>query len=179
MKINQFRYGSLLTVLLCSVFTLAAQAQVAVINTKKLLAALPEVRKADSLYNAQVRKYQTDYQLRFNATKATILFADSLNKVDAKAEAAVRATKIANEQLEQLKVLEAQSNTKITALRNQILTPHLNKVNAQIQAKVAEMKYKEVVDSQGTGSVGQGAGTDITDAIILALKNKNNHKRNW
>lgn len=178
MKITPFKYRSLFTVLCCSIFALAAQAQVAVVNTNKILAALPEIKKADSLYSLQARKYQNDYQLRYNSTRSAILFADSLNKMDPKADAAVKATKAASEQLDQLKVLEQQSNAKITELRSKLLTPHLEKLNAVIKAKAAQMKYKQVLDIQQLGTTKPGATTDITDAIILAYKNKNSNRKN-
>lgn len=160
------------TTLLLVFASISSKCQVAIIDSKKILAEIPEIAKADSLYAKEFQKYQVAYQNFYSSTKASIKLVDSLNKIDPKDPIAIKTTQSATEQLAKLKELEQESNTKLSDYKKTLLKPQLDKINAAIKDIATEMHYKQVVDIQQVNFTWFDPTTDISDAVIKKIKVK-------
>lgn len=162
----KFMIASILLVTL----SFAAKAQVATIDSKKLLGALPEIAKADTLYAKEYDRYRKEYQTLYDSTKDLIKLADSLNKVAPKDELASKSIKTATEQLAKLKLLEQESNSKLLNYKQELIKPQKDRVIAAINKLAKELKYKQVLDVQLVNVTWLDPATDITDLLIKSLR---------
>ncbi|MFV0392238.1 MAG: OmpH family outer membrane protein [Paludibacteraceae bacterium] len=148
----------------------ALHAQVATINSQKVLASIPQVAKADTLAMQEQQRLSREYGKMRYETQLQIGVADSLYRVnpnDAVTKAAVEKAQKAQQDLAKY---EQEANKKLADYRNVLLTPYIDKVNAAVKAVAIRLKYKQVIDMQAVPLAYASEDSDITDTVIKELK---------
>lgn len=160
----------LIVVLCCAIVTV--KAQVAVVNSKKIVASVKEFAKIDTLVIKETSSYQPEFNKKQQQLNQLVIIADSLSKIDAKSEATIKA--IANAQAldKDLKSYVEQSNKKIEDYRNLLTKPYTEKVMTAIKAVATRGKYMQVLDSASINMLYLNPLSDITEQVIKELKIK-------
>lgn len=155
----------------CAIFfATAIHAQVATINSQKILASIPQVAKADTLAMQEQQRLSQEFGKMRYETQLQISVADSLYRVkpnDAVTKAAVEKAQKAKQDLVQF---EQDANKKIADFRSVLLTPYIDKVNSAVKAVAIRLKYKQVIDTQTVPLAYLSDDANITEAVIEELK---------
>lgn len=149
-----------------------AKAQVAVVNSQKVVASIKEFAKIDTLVAKETASYQIDFNKKQQLLNQSVATADSLNKIDAKSEATKKAISNAQALDKELKSYVEQSNKKISDYRNLLTKPYSEKVMAAIKTVATRGKYMQVLDSSSVNLLYLNPLSDITDQVIKELKLK-------
>lgn len=148
------------------------QAQVATINSQKVLASIPQVAKADTLVMQEQQRLSQEYnQMRYE-TQLQIGVADSLYRVKPNDATTKTAVEKAQKSRQDLGKYEQEANKKIADYRDVLLTPYIDQINGAIKAVAVRLKYKQVIDSQSVPFAYIDNSADITEEVIKELKKK-------
>ncbi len=152
--------------------TSISNAQVAVINSQKVLASMPQVAKADTLVMQQRAQYVQELNKQIETVNKAAAYADSLYKTKPKDAATAKAIAEAQALNEAAKTYEQEANKKLEDYRNVMFTPYIDRTNAAIKAVAQRLKYKQVMDLQAVSMAWYDEATDITEAVIKEVANK-------
>lgn len=152
-------------------FANLSKAQLAVINSAKVLSSVPAFAKTDTLIAKETAGYAAEYNKKQFALNQLAKVADSLYKLDAKSATTTKA--IANVQAgeKELKVYADQSNKKLADYKQLLQKPYIDKVMAAIKTVAVRRKLMQVIDSS-TNILYLNPLSDITDEVIKELKLK-------
>lgn len=147
-------------------------AQIAVMDSRKVLASIPQVLKVDTLLAQEKQRLSQEYsQLRYK-TQVQLGIVDSLYRLNPKDSVAMKMldeSKFLNVKLNEFQM---QANKKLEDLNNVLLTPYLEKVNVAAISVAIRLKYRQVLDVQSLPFLWIDSNTDITDKVIAELKKK-------
>ncbi|MGE6220975.1 OmpH family outer membrane protein [Nubsella zeaxanthinifaciens] len=149
-----------------------AKAQLAIINSQKVLASMKEFAKIDTLVAKETATYQIDYNKKQQALNQLIVTADSLNKIDQKSEATTKAITKAQTADKELKSYAEQANKKIADYKQLLSKPYTDRVMTAIKTVAARGKFMQVLDSSSANLLYINPLSDITDQVIKELKMK-------
>jgi Skp family chaperone for outer membrane proteins len=154
-------------------FLLVAQmsfAQVATVDSRKLIASLPQIAKADTMVLQKQNELNQVFEDRKALTQVHIRIADSLMRSRPKDSVSIKAVTRAREMAKELQELELEYNKQLTDYRSVLLTPYMDRINAAIKAVAIRRKFREVMDIQSSGLLWFDPAVDITADVEAALK---------
>ena len=155
----------------CLVFNAKqSDAQVATLDSKKVLNSQSIFTKIDTLVLAEQQKYVQDYNKKKYRTQILLGVADSLQRSNNAGFA--RADTVAYEAQLDLEAYEKDANKKIIDYKDVLIRPYLEQVNAAIKTVSQRQKYKLVMDIQQVPVLYMDPTIDITDAVIKELNKK-------
>lgn len=158
----------LILALFCAIANV--KAQVAVVNSQKIMASIKEFAKIDTLVAKETASYQSEFSKKQQQLNLLIVAADSLNKIDQKAESTLKAIAIAQAADKELKNYLEQANKKIADYKNLLTKPYSDKVMAAIKYVAVRGKYMQVIDSVTVSILYVNPLSDITQQVITELK---------
>ena len=146
-----------------------AQAKIGLVNTQKLLEAMPEVKianaKLDTLnktYQAQMKELYDEYQ-----TKAQALQDPSSKLTDVVKNAKIKEVQQLGERITAFK---EDANADIQKKTDEMMTPIRKKIAEAIKDIATAGKYTVILDSSQQGIVLYGAeNDDVTDLVKKKL----------
>ncbi len=151
------------------VITFQTKAQVAVINSQKVLATMPALAKTDTLIAKESAGYAAEYNKKQASLNQLAKLADSLYKIDAKSGATLKAIADAQALDKDMKTFADASNKKLLDLKQLIQKPYVDKVIAAIKTVAVRRKFMQVME--GTNNLLYiDPITDITEDVIKELK---------
>ena len=154
---------------LLSLASIAGKAQIATVDSKKVLQSVPAFAKIDTLIQEETQKYVQEFSKRRYRTQILLGVADSLQRLPAKNAGTEQAVETAQNAVKELQDYEAEANKKVGDYKELLIRPYLDKVNAAVKSVAVRLKYKQVMDVQQVPFVYTDSSTDITDAVIAAL----------
>lgn len=161
-----------LFVFLLSIIITKSQAQLAVVNSQKVIASIKEFAKIDTLVAKETSSYTAEYGKKQAELNKLVVNADSLIKVDAKSADAVKAITMAQTAEKDLKAYAEVANRKIAEYKQLLTKPYTEKVMAVIKAVAIRGKYMQVLDSSTTSVLYLNPLADITTQVIKELSAK-------
>ena len=171
MKIdNRMKKKVLVSAIFVSMITVAS-AQLATINTQKVLLSIPEISKVDSLVQTELSRLEVEFEKK----KQAVLELEQTVKAPAKGNAKSKANKEASEELatkqKELQDYQLEANKKYTEYRNLLYKPYIEKINNTIKVVAARRKVMQVIDLQQLTFIYINEEADITNEVIQELKN--------
>lgn len=154
------------------IFYTATVAQVAVMDSKKVLASIPQVLKADTLAAQEQERLNDEYNQLRAKTQAQLSLADSLYKLSPRDSATLRVVAASQKLSQQLQAYPQYANKKLGDYRNVLFTPYIDRVNSAVKIVAQRLKYKQVMDVQAVPFAWFDKATDITDLVIAELNKK-------
>lgn len=145
-------------------------AQLAVINSKKVLLSVAAFAKTDTLIAKETAGYAAEYAKKQGQLNGLVKLADSLYRLDPKAPNATKAIADAQTADKDLKAYAESSNKKITEYKQLLQQPYIDKVMDAIKVVAVRLKYMQVLDSSSLGLLYLNPLTDITEQVIKELK---------
>ena len=168
MKIKQT-----LTLILFGMTTLVAQAQVATINSQKVLSSIPEVAKIDTLSQKELTRLDAEFQLKQKAVQEQqALVAAAQAKSKSKSEAAkqlVEEMKLKTLQQES-QDYQKKANKEYNDYRDLLYKPYIEKITTAIKTVAQNKKIMQVVDVQQVSFIYTDESADITGDVIRELQ---------
>lgn len=152
--------------------SIGGSAQVATLDSKKILATMPVFAKIDTLVLEETQKYTQEYAKKRYATQILLGIADSLYKKAPKDKKTEEAVLAADKSQQEFTALEKTINQKLADYKNLILSPYYDKVNAAVKAVATRLKYSQVLDIQQVPFVYIDPSKDITEEVIKQLITK-------
>jgi len=159
----------IITILVLFSFASSLKAQLAVVNSQKVIASMKEFAKIDTLVAKETSSYTTEYNKKQAELNKLVIYADSLIKVDAKSAAATKAITLAQTAEKDLKAYAEVANRKIAEYKQLLTKPYTDKVMAAIKAVALRAKYMQVLDSSTTNVLYLNPAADITQQVIKEL----------
>ncbi|MFV0471733.1 MAG: OmpH family outer membrane protein, partial [Paludibacteraceae bacterium] len=145
-------------------------AQVATINSQKILASIPQAATADTLAMQEQLRLSQEYTKMMRETQQQLGIADSLYRTNPTNAATTSAVEKAQKAKQDLVQFEQDANKKIADFRSVLLTPYIDKVNSAVKAVAIRLKYKQVIDTQTVPLAYLSDDANITEAVIEELK---------
>jgi len=146
-----------------------AQAKIGLVNTQKLLEAMPEVKNANAkldtlnkTYQGQMKELYDEYQTK----------AQALQDPSSKLTEVVKNAKIKEVQQlgERIQAFKEDANTDIQKKTDELMAPIRKKIAEAIKEIATTGKYSVVLDSSQQGIVLYGAeNDDLTDTVKKKL----------
>lgn len=170
---SPFRKKIYFTVIFSFTLICSSQAQVATVDSKKIMATMPVFSQIDTLVQEETKKYVPDYKMKIEMTKKLIAKADSLITVTKNKKSLDGSHPILSEAQkaqQDFVSYEKKIQKKLEDYRSFILTPYYTKIDTAIKAVATKLKLKQVFDIQTTNFVFLDPGTDITDLVIREMK---------
>jgi Skp family chaperone for outer membrane proteins len=146
------------------------KAQLAVVNSQKVLASVPAIAKTDTLIAKETAGYAAEYNKKQIVLNQLVKVADSLYKLDAKSTITSKAIADAQAADKDMKAYAETSNKKLAEYKQLLQKPYIDKVMAAIKAVALRLKYMQVIDSSSVGVLYLNPVTDITEQVIKELK---------
>jgi Skp family chaperone for outer membrane proteins len=146
-----------------------AKAQVAVVNSQKILVSIPQIAKSDTLVAKETAIYAAEYNKIQIAVNQLAQVADSLYKLDPKSAATTNAITAAQNKGKELKAYADESNKKLASYKELLQKPYIDKIYAAIKTVAQLRKFMQVVD-QSNNLLYVNPATDITNEVIKTLK---------
>jgi Skp family chaperone for outer membrane proteins len=176
MTLIQLNGANKKTVFLISLFlglsAYASFAQVAVVDSRKLIAAVPQIAKADTLVAQKQQELSADFQARSEYVERQAVQADSLLRLRPKDSLSIQKATQARTLIEDLRKLQQSYNKQLEDYRSLLLTPYYDRINAAIKAVAIRRKQTQVIDLQFNSLLWFDPATDITEQVIVELKAK-------
>ena len=147
-------------------------AQLAVINSKKVMLSVPAFAKTDTLIAKETAVYAAEYNKKQLLLNQLVKVADSLYKLNAKSELANKAIVDAQASEKDLKSYADVSNKKLLEYKQLLQQPYIDKVMDAIKAVASRLKYMQVIDNASVGMLYVNPLSDITNQVINELKSK-------
>lgn len=153
-------------------YTVHTKAQVAVLNSQKVIASVKEFAKIDTLVAKETSGYANEYSNKKLALNKLVSIADSLYKLDAKGTITTKAISEAQTADKDLKAYSEMANKKIADYKQLLTKPYTDKVMAAIKLVAIRSKYMQVLDNATVNVLYLNPVTDITEQVIKELKLK-------
>ena len=151
-------------------FATGIYAQVATLDSKKVLASVPELVKLDTLIAKQQKDYQAEFSAKIKAAQIQKEIVEGLSKKNpndvATKDAASKFEKLAKEAQE----YQNDANKKLTDYKDLLYKPYLEKINNAVKTVAERRKFMQVIDIQSVSLVYLNSATDVTDEVIKELK---------
>lgn len=155
----------------CLLSTSIAHAQVATLDSKKIMATLPVFQKIDTLVQEESMKYSAEYRSKLELAQklsdSARRLPESPKTLGKSAQLAEQAEKAASD----FKQYEQKVMKKIEEYKALILSPYYEKINKAIKAVALRLKYKQVMDIQSVSFAYLDPSADITEDVIKEMKN--------
>jgi Skp family chaperone for outer membrane proteins len=152
--------------------TSSSIAQVAVVNSKKVVESMSEFAKIDTLVAKETANYNVEYKKKQINLDQLIKVADSLYKLKAKSATTIKAIADAQSSDKDLKAYAEMANKKIIDYKLLLTKPYTDQVIAAIKLVATRAKYMQVLDSSSVNMLYLNPITDITEQVIKELKIK-------
>ena len=149
-----------------------SKAQLAVVNSQKVVASMGEFAKIDTLVAKETAGYAAEYNKKQAILNKLASQADSLYKIDAKGANTAKAVSEAQTADKDLKAFGEMANKKIAEYKQLLTKPYSEKVIEVIKNIAIRGKYMQVLDSSATSILYLNPATDITEQVIKELKAK-------
>lgn len=147
-------------------------AQVATIDSRKVLAAVPEIAKVDTLVAKEQKGYVDAITIKINDGKAQQTAIEEMAKKNPKDP----LLKAANEKLEamakEIREYNEKSGKKLEEYKNLLYKPYIDKINSAIKNVADRRKLMQVLDIQAVNIAYLNPSADITDDVIKELEKK-------
>ena len=160
----------LLSIVVMLAIAYQSKAQLAVVNSQKVIASMKEFAKIDTLVAKETAGYTAEYNKKQATLNQLVKIADSLFKLDQKAEPTTKAIAQAQTADKDLKAYAEGANKKIADYKQLLTKPYTDKVMAVIKTVAIRGKYMQVIDSSTTNMLYLNPATDITEQVIKELK---------
>lgn len=160
---------TILITFILSAIIVKSHAQLAVLNSQKVMASIPAFAKTDTLIVKETARYTAEYNSKQQALNQLVKVADSLYKIDAKAAATTKAIADAQAFEKDLKAYADASNKKIAEFRNLVQKPYIDKIMAAIKVVAIRRKFMQVLDASNS-MLYVNPLSDITEDVIKELK---------
>ncbi|MCX2576141.1 OmpH family outer membrane protein [Pedobacter sandarakinus] len=162
-----------LFIILFSTLSIAqTKAQLAVVNSQKVIASMKEFAKIDTLVNREAASYTAEYSKKQGQLGKLVLYADSLQRLDPKSSTTTKAIADAQTADKDLKAYVEVANKKIADYKQLLTKPYTEKVVSVIKGVALRGKFMQVVDSATTNLLYLNPATDITALVIKELTGK-------
>lgn len=159
-------------IILLSSLVFKGKAQLAILNSQKVLASMKEFAQIDTLVAKETSGYVAEYNKKQVALNKLVSVADSLFKLNAKAATTTKAIADAQTANKDLKTFGDMANQKITDYKQLLTKPYTDKVITAIKVVAVRAKYMQVLDSAAINVLYLNPLADITDQVIKELKIK-------
>lgn len=146
------------------------KAQMAIVNSQKVMSSVPAFAKTDTLIVKETAGYVAEYNKKQLALNQLVKFADSLYKLDAKSALTTKAIADAQALDKENKAYAEASNKKLAEYKQLLQKPYIDKVMAAIKVVAVRLKYMQVLDSTTVNLLYLNPLSDITDQVIKELK---------
>lgn len=147
-------------------------AQVATIDSRKVLAAVPEMATLDTLVAKEQKGYVDAITIKINDGKAQQTAIEEMAKKNPKDP----LLKAANEKLEamakEIREYNEKSGKKLEEYKNLLYKPYIDKINSAIKNVADRRKLMQVLDIQAVNIAYLNPSADITDDVIKELEKK-------
>lgn len=155
---------------LCSGST--CEAQLATLDSKKILSSIPEMAKLDTLVINETQKYSIEYEKKKIQVSKEYKIADSLYKLKPKEEATIKSIGKAQQSQKELQEYEVIASKKLTEYKNLLYKPYIEKVNSAIKIVAIRRKYQQVIDIWQVALAYLNPQADITEEVIKEIKHQ-------
>ena len=145
-------------------------AQVATLDSQKILASMPQVQQADTLIKQEQQRLSQEYNKLRYTTQIQLGVADSLFQAQPKEATTTAAVEKAQQMNQELIEFEQTANKKLVDFQQVLMTPYYEKINAAIKKVAVRKKYTQVLDIQQVPLVYRDEKDDITQQVIEELK---------
>lgn len=146
-SINKHMKKNTLLLIALLIFALQGKAQLAIVNSKTVVASMSEFTKIDTLVAKETAGYAAEYNKKQLSLNKLITQADSLYKLDAKGPITIKAINEAQLADKDLKAYSEMANKKIAEYKNLLTKPYADKVMLAIKTVATRAKYMQVLDS--------------------------------
>lgn len=157
----------------CLLSTTIAHAQVATLDSKKIMATMPVFQKIDTLVQEESMKYSAEYRSKLELTQklsdSARRFSESLN-TSRKSQDFREVSEKAEKATADFKQYEQKVMKKIEEYKALILSPYYEKINKAIKAVALRLKYKQVMDIQSVSFAYLDPSADITEDVIKEMR---------
>jgi Skp family chaperone for outer membrane proteins len=163
----------LVITIVCMLSVIKVQAQVATVDSKKIMATMPVFAKIDTLVQEEYEKYTAQYNQKLELAKKLTQKSDSISKQTnpaATASSIEEALAEAKKAQDDFRAFEKKVQQKVTEYKSFILNPYYSKINAAVKEVAMRLKYKQVMDIQAVNFAYIDPLADITDLVIKAMK---------
>lgn len=147
-----------------------SKAQIAIVNSQKIISSMPVFKKIDSLVNVENERYTLEYNKKQVLANRYFEIADSLYKIDQKASSTIKAVNDSQTADKDLKTFSETANKKVAEYRQFLEQPHIEKIMAVIKTIAINRKLLQVIDKKSIELLYGDANYDITDDVIKQLK---------
>lgn len=145
-------------------------AQLATVNSSKVLSSIPEIKKMDSLVLNKQQSFAKAYNDKYDVTKRLLSIADSLQKISStSAETVVATTKFKKAQKD-LSKFEEEANKEVKEYSDSLMQPFYDRISTAIKVTAQNKSFKQVIDVQQVTFLYIDPTTDITEDVIVELK---------
>lgn len=148
------------------------KAQLAIVNSQKVLASVSAIAKTDTLIAKETAGYAAEYNKKQLNLNQLVKIADSLYKLDSKSTTTNKAIADAQTADKDMKAYAETSNKKLAEYKQLLQKPYIDKVMEAIKAVALRLKYMQVIDSSSVGVLYLNPLSDITEQVIKELKTK-------
>lgn len=145
-------------------------AQVAIVNSQKVITSMPVFKKLDTLVNNEKERYTLEYNKKQVIVNRSFAIADSLFKIDQKAGSTLKAINEAQAADKELKAFAETANKKVFEYKQFLEQPYIDKIMLAIKTIAVSKKLMMVVDEKTIGSFYINPIVDITNDVIKVLK---------
>ena len=156
-----------------SIFLIAvsskASAQLATLNSNKVISSIPKIKQIDSLILDKQQAYAQQYNDKYFTTQKILVAADSLNKIAPTTPEAATANQKADIAQKELQLFEEEATKTVKTFRDSLMQPYYDRINLIIKAVAKKHNYKQVVDMQQVSLLYADPSADITEEVIVEL----------
>ena len=148
--------------------------QTATLDSKKIIAAIPEMAKLDTLAAREQQNYIAAINSKIEKAQAQQSLLEEMKKKGAK-EAALKTEKDRLEAMaKEIKEYDAESARKFSEYKELLYKPYYEKINASIKKVAESKKLMQVFDVQAIPLAYMNQNADITQEVIKELTQKSN-----
>jgi Skp family chaperone for outer membrane proteins len=159
---------NLTAVLVILSFTI--QAQVGVIDSKKIFASMPILAKLDTMVVIEQMKYQKEFESKNAKFQEALQIADSFYKKTPKGATTKILVENAQRMNDELKEFEKTATGKIQEYKAKLFQPYYEKINVAVKAVAIKKGIKQVMDAQVSNFVYVDESSDMTNEVINSIK---------
>lgn len=164
------KFYNIFFLLAVTLLSFNAQAQIAIVNSQKIISSMPVFQKIDTLINKEKNSYTSEFNKKQLLANGLLAVADSLYKVDKKAANTLKAIDDANAADKELKAYAEMANKKILEYKQLLEQPYIDKIMAVIKNIAITRKLMQVIEQRSIDLYYFNPTCDITEDVIKQLK---------
>lgn len=155
-----------------AITTIFIFAQSGTLDSRKILASIPELAKIDTLVAKEQMRYNQEYNAKAGAAQKVQDNAVELNKKNPKDPAITKLKADLDKMITELQTYQQTASKKLTEYKDLLYKPYIEKINAAVKTVAERRKYNQVFDIQVVALAYLNPATDITEEVIKEIAKK-------